>query len=58
MERLIMTVYWITAHVEEKYIVEASNQKEAEEMVRTGMVYSRGEEIVEMTIDFIGDNND
>jgi hypothetical protein len=53
-----MTVYWITAHVEEKYIVEASNQKEAEEMVRTGMVYSRGEEIVEMTIDFIGDSND
>lgn len=53
-----MPTYWITAHVQEVYIVEASNEEAAKEMVRIGAVTSRGDEIAEITIDYVGDNND
>ena len=53
-----MPTYWITAHIEEQYIVDASNEEEAKTMVYDGDVTSRGDEIVEITIYYVGDNND
>ena len=53
-----MPTYWITAHVDEIYIVEASSEEAAKEMVRTGAAISRGDEIVGMTVTYQGDTND
>jgi hypothetical protein len=53
-----MPTYWITAHVDEQYLVEAANEEEARTMVYDGDVSSRGDEIVGMTITYEGDNND
>lgn len=52
-----MPEYWITAHVEESYIVNASSPAEAIEMVYNGDVTSRGDGIVEVSIDHISDSN-
>lgn len=52
-----MPTYWITAHIEEHYIVEASDAEEAKSMIYDGDVTSRGEEIVDMTIFYEKDGN-
>ena len=45
-----MPTYWITAHVEEQYIVNAPDRETALDKVYSGEAYSRGDEIAEMTI--------
>lgn len=52
-----MPTYWITAHVEEQYIVTAPDRETALDKVYAGDVSSRGDEIVEMTVTNIEEND-
>jgi hypothetical protein len=54
----MMTTYWIVAHVDKNYIIDASSEEEAKEMIYNGSAMSRGEEIVGITITYKGDTND